>query len=112
MYHPGDGHNAGTLACGGRFRVGQEHIAYRGWRRVGCGRRVIVCAATTRKCAVTTVRDSGPWGATDGERWEVQVPRLREGWRRRAVADLSRALWRRLGRPRFLSRITLVFLRD
>lgn len=46
-------------------------------------------------------------GATDGERWEVQV-RLRPGWRRRGVVDVTRAVWRALGRPAFRSRVVVV----
>lgn len=134
MYHPGDGFNHGGLACGGRLTWKQEHIALRIWRRVGCGAKARVCvygrsqASTTRRvlsrppmvlrvpaharrvlrevgtCVWTTVQDSGPWGAVKGKRWEVQI-KLKPGWRRRAVVDLSWALWKRLGRPRFLSKI-------
>lgn len=143
VYHPGDGHNAGTLACGGRFTWQQEHIAIRQWRRVGCGAKARVCvdvqrnadgnddrrvdmvrgvrsgehstgatlARATRTCIWTEVRDSGPWGAKhpDG-RWEVQI-KLQPGWYRRAVVDLSWALWVRLGKPRFRSPVHITIWR-
>ncbi|MCU0912957.1 MAG: hypothetical protein MUC88_00165 [Planctomycetes bacterium] len=110
VYHPGDGHNHGELACGGRLTWQSEHIAIRRWRG-RCGARVRVCVGGGRRCVWSTVRDSGPWGATDGRRWEVQI-RLKRGWRRRAVVDLSWALWVKLGRPPFLSRVTLEIVRE
>lgn len=120
VYAPNDGWNSGELACGGRFRRGQEHIAYRGWRRVGCNRRVVVCADATWRCVLTTVRDAGPFGIYTGPlrnavpegRWRVFTGpgRPPRGWRYRAVADLSYALWRRLGRPGGLTRVRLFFL--
>lgn len=112
-YWPGDGHNSGALACGGRYTADQEHIAVRRWWAVGCGRPVLVCAAQTRRCAITRVRDAGPYGVTDGRgRWRVHTgSRAPEApWRYRGGVDLSRALWVRLGRPRFLSRAWLVWL--
>lgn len=102
VYHPGDGMNGGELACGGRLTWRSDHIAIRQWRKVGCGARARVCVG--RRCAWTTVQDSGPWGAVRGKRWEVQI-RLKPGWRRRGVVDLSWALWKRLGKPRFLTRV-------
>lgn len=109
VYHPGDGHNAGTLSCGGKFTWQQSHIAIRQWRQVGCGAIARVC--TPRRCVWTTVQDSGPWGARhpDG-RWEVQIT-LKPGWRRRAVVDLSHALWVRLGKPRFRSPVHITIWR-
>jgi hypothetical protein len=103
VYYPGDGHCGTQLACGGRFKVGMHHIAIRQWRG-RCGAPAVVCSAVTRRCVWTRVADSGPWGASKGKRWEVQV-RLKPGWRRRAVADLTHAVWRGLGSPPALSRI-------
>jgi len=100
VYAPGDGHNSGTLSCGGRFTAQQNHIAIRQWRRVGCGAPAVVCV--NDRCAPTKVMDSGPWGAVKGKRWEVQI-KLKKGWKRRGVVDLSPALWRALGKPAFLS---------
>ena len=112
VYWPGDGHNAGALACGGRYTADQEHIAVRRWWAVGCGRPLLVCAAETGRCARTRVRDAGPYGVTDGTRWRVHTgPRApRPPWKYRGGVDLSRALWERLGRPRFLSGAVLVWL--
>ena len=120
VYHPGDGWNRGTLACGGRFTWQQEHIAYRGWWRVGCGRKVVVCTDATRRCALSAVQDAGPFGIYRGAlrhcraqgRWKVWTKRQAPpaGWRFRGVADLSWALWIRLGRPSFLSKVRLYFV--
>jgi hypothetical protein len=120
MYYPGDGWNAGELACGGRFTQDQVHIAYRKWRKVGCGRRVLVCARDTSRCVMATVQDAGPFGIYTGPlknayregRWKVFTGpgRPPKGWRYRAVVDLSVGLWRKLGRPRGLSHVSLLFL--
>lgn len=118
VYAPGDGHNRGELACGGALTRAQEHIAYRKWRKVGCGRRVVVCAEATGRCVETAVRDAGPYGVYLGSlknarvatRIERRTGTPRERWRWRGAADLSHALWARLGRPHFLSKIHLFFL--
>jgi len=108
-YAPGDGHNHGTLACGGKLTDNSHHVAIRQWRG-RCGAKVRVC--TPKRCVWSTVRDSGPWGAVKGKMWEVQI-KLKPGWRRRGVVDLSPALWRDLGKPRFLSPIRVeVYRRD
>jgi len=120
VYWPGDGFNSGELACGGRFEAGDDHVARRNWRRLGCGRRLLVCAAATRRCALTEVRDAGPFGIYRGPlrnavregRWRVWTRSLRppRGWRFRASVDLSRALWRRLGSPPALSPVLVYAL--
>jgi hypothetical protein len=119
VYKPGDGWNRGELACGGRYTEAQVHIAHRHWRRLGCGRRVQVCAEATGRCVVARVMDAGPWGIYTGRlknavpdgRWRIWTrTRPPQGWRFRAVTDLSWALWKRLGRPRGLSRVRLAFL--
>lgn len=120
MYYPKDGWNSGELACGGRFNEHQVHIAYRRWRVVGCGRRVLVCARDTVRCELATVQDAGPFGIYTGPlknayregRWKVFTGpgRPPKGWRYRAAVDLSVGLWRKLGRPRGLSHVTLTFL--
>jgi len=110
-YFPGDGYNRGVLACGGEFVMEMDHIAHRAWRRMGCGRPVLVCAQQTLSCALTRVRDAGPFGIARRKSWRVHTGiRPPAGWHWRAAADLSYGLWQRLGRPRTLSRIHLVFL--
>jgi hypothetical protein len=105
-YHPGDGHNGGELSCGGRFTFKQNHVAIRQWRG-RCGRPVVVCVRHGR-CIVSKIMDSGPWGAINARgHWEVQVPRLKPGYRRRGVVDLSWGAWKALGRPRFLNRVAV-----
>lgn len=119
VYRPGDGWNRGELACGGRYTEHQVHLAHREWRRLGCGRRVQVCAEATGRCVVARIMDAGPWGIYRGPlrnavpdgRWKVWTrPRPPRGWRFRAVTDLSWALWKKLGRPRGLSRVRLAIL--
>jgi hypothetical protein len=66
------------------------------------------------------VMDSGPFGIYCGRLARcVEEGRYRTwtrsltppaGWKWRGHADLSRALWKKLGRPRFLSRVRLYFL--
>lgn len=104
-YSPGDGHNSGTLACGGTLRDDSHHVAIRQWRG-RCGARAVVCALATARCARTTVQDAGPFGAVRDGAWEVQIA-LKPGWRRRAVCDLAPALWRELGRPAALSGVVV-----
>lgn len=120
VYWPGDGWNSGKLCCGGQFSAEQEHIAYRAWWRVGCKSKVVVCATATRRCVLTSVQDAGPFGIVRGPlrnayaegRWKTFTGpgRPPKGWRYRAVADLSRALWRKLGSPPGLSQIKLYFV--
>lgn len=118
VYRPGDGWNKGELACGGRYTDSQVHIAHRDWRRLGCGRKVLVCAEVTGKCVVAKVMDAGPWGIYRGplrravpeKRWRIWTnPKPPKGWRFRAVTDLSWALWKKLGKPAGLSNVKLVF---
>ena len=116
VYRPGDGHNSGTLACGGRFTETQNHIAHRRWRKWGCGRRVLVCAHQTERCVMSQVRDAGPFGIYKGKWWKPTAWRVwtrrrpPRGWKWRGHVDLSWALWKKLGRPRFLSGVTMYFL--
>jgi len=98
-YAPGDGHNHGNLACGGKLTNDSHHVAIRQWRH-RCGDKARVCVG--ERCVWTTVQDSGPWGAVRGKQWQVQI-RLKPGWKRRGVVDLAPALWRELGRPAFLT---------
>lgn len=110
-YWPGDGSNGGQLACGGSFTADMEHIAYRGWRRVGCGRLVMVCSERRLTCSFSRVRDAGPFGVVRGRSWKVHTgSRPPAGWRWRAAADLSLALWQRLDRPPALSQVYIMFL--
>lgn len=115
VYKPNDGHNAGWLACGGRVRYShvQVHIAHRAWRKLGCGRPVYVYVPSTGKSRLTTVRDGGPYGITNraGD-WRVWTRTLHapRGWRFRGLTDLSWALWKQLGKPRFLSKAVLLFV--
>lgn len=111
-YHVGDGMSGTELACGGRFDPAQEHVAIRQWRG-RCGLPTRVCAAATKRCVWTTVRDSGPWGAVDDKGvWRVWPRPLPQGWRRRGVVDLTGPLWIRLGRPPFLSPVTVEVFDD
>jgi hypothetical protein len=99
------------------YRRGSVHVAIREWRKIGCGTKVVVCAHKTARCAVAPVLDSGPWGIYRGKmknavkegRWRVYtrsyVPP--KGWKFRGLVDLSRELWRRLGRPRGLTGVTV-----
>jgi hypothetical protein len=123
MYHPGDGFNRGILACSKwkkpiKFTWKQNHIAYRRWWKVGCGRKVKVCAKDTGRCVMSKVMDGGPYGIIRGPlrhavrdgRYKVWVKSTPpKGWRWRAVADLSHALWVKLGKPRGLTPIRLYF---
>lgn len=107
VYWPGDGHCGPVLACGAPFTPSSHHIAIRPWRG-RCGARARVCSAATGRCVWTTVQDSGPWGLQCGPRWRVSTRRLvPPGCRRRAVVDLTRPVWRDLGSPPFLSRVTI-----
>jgi hypothetical protein len=119
MYRPGDGFNSGRLACGGRFTEEQNHIAYRRWCYMGCGRPVLVCSYHTKRCIMSKVWDGGPYGSITGPvrhakregRWRRCVNcKMPVGWRYRGITDLSVGAWRLLGRPRFLSPIHLFFL--
>lgn len=114
FYRPGDGWNVGRLACGGEFTFEQNHIAYREWPVVGCNRKVFVCAFTTFRCEWSKVRDAGPFGIVpiDGSKgWRIWTKRYTAppGWRFRGIVDLSDRLWRRLGKPPFLSFVVLIF---
>jgi hypothetical protein len=124
-YKPGDGHNRGLLACGGKFTDEQVHIAHRKWWKWGCGRSVRVCSLDTNRCVVAPIMDGGPYGMITGSlrnakkegRWKVQpkADRLASrspppGWRFRGIADLSYGLWLKLGKPKGLSRVRLYFL--
>lgn len=120
VYAPGDGYNAGDLACGGRLTEEQVHVAVRDWRRRRCGSPVLVCAEATNTCVLATVQDAGPFGiyrgrlrrAVEDGRWKVWTKgRPPKGWKYRAVTDLSIGLWRALGKPRFLSRVHLLYLK-
>lgn len=111
VYWPGDGMTPGkVLACDTpcrprRYRRGSVHVAMRGARRkIGCGTSVVVCSEKTGLCVAAPVLDAGPWGIVRGKKWRFW-PKLRppRGWKFRAVVDVSREVWRRLGRPRFLS---------
>lgn len=121
FYAPNDGHNRGILACNSkRFTHVQEHIAYRKYYKVGCGCKVIVCVEATHRCVITRVMDAGPFGiykpplrhAVRDGRYKVW-PALRppKGWQWRGVVDISIALWRKLGKPPFLSKVHLFFLK-
>jgi hypothetical protein len=117
-YAPNDGSNSGNLSCGGRLTDAQVHIAYRRWWKVGCGRRVLVCAEQTARCVMATVRDGGPYGIYRGHLMNnvVATPaerkrgRPRKGWKWRGLCDTSPGLHRKLGRPDFLSKVHLFFL--
>lgn len=105
IYHVGDGMSGLELACGGRFKPDQEHIAIRQWRG-RCGAKVRVCAAATGRCVWSVIKDAGPFGCVNATgRWRNCVRGRRAGESWRGVVDLSRPLWIKLGRPPFLSRV-------
>jgi hypothetical protein len=112
VYAPRDGMNRGVLACGGSFTYKQEHIAIRRYRRVGCGSKAIVCVKG--RCVKTRVRDAGPFGIVRKDTrpgWKTCTKAAPpEGWRWRGAVDLSIGLWKRLGRPRFLTEATVIVL--
>ena len=121
VYWPGDGFNAGRLACGDKvFTRSQVHVAVRNWRALGCGRLVLVRSTVTGKAVLAPVMDSGPWGAYRGKlrhavrdgRWKVfaGATKLPQGWKWRAAVDLSYGLWQALGKPPGLSHVDLVVL--
>lgn len=113
-YAPGDGQNQGTLACGGKFTNQQHHIAYRRVHKVGCYSKVIAVSPSTSRAVLTQVADAGPFGIIDSEgRRKVHVgTKAPKGWKFRAVADLSYALWVDLGKPDLLAPIWLIFLEE
>lgn len=115
-YAPGDGQNGGELACGGEFTQDQVHIAYRRWRKRGCGSYVVVYSEDTGQVALTTIQDGGPYGIYTGPlkrakregRWRVHTRyQLPEGWKWRGLIDASHGLWKVLGKPKFLTRVHL-----
>lgn len=122
VYWPGDGHNKGQLACGGVFSREQVHVAVRDWPQRGCRRRVVVFSAETGRAVLARVMDAGPFGIVRvtgsagarerGKDWGIWTKSLRAppGWRFRGDVDLSRGLWEALGRPKFLSRVYLLYL--
>jgi len=133
-YWPGDSTGTGSvLACDRPkrrrfYRRGSVHVAMRTWYRLGCGTEVLLCASDTSRCALAPVLDSGPWGIVRGPlrnaraegRWRrprsaveanTWLRALPEGWRFRGVADLSVALWKKLGRPLPLTQISIYRLR-
>lgn len=111
VYWPGDGSTPGrVLACDTpcrprRYRRGSVHVAMRGAReKIGCGAAVVVCSEQTGRCVAAPVLDAGPWGIVRGKKWRVwRKLRPPSGWKFRAVVDVSREVWRRLGRPKPLS---------
>lgn len=113
VYRPGDGHNRGILACGGKFTEAQVHIAYRRWRQVGCRTWVLVHSRQTGRSVLARVMDAGPFGIVNGKgAWRVWTKSYKApaGWRFRGKVDLSWGLWKRLGKPKFLSRAEMYFL--
>ena len=117
VYRPGDGWNAGELACGGKFTMKQRHVAVRRWRKYGCRSKVLLLHP---EFLVATVRimDAGPFGiykpplhrAVQEGRWRVWTKRNPPtGWKWRGAVDLSYQLWLDLGRPRPLSRVCVVY---
>jgi hypothetical protein len=123
VYKPNDGWNSGYMACGGKlYRKESRHIAVRRWSR-RCNAPVIIYATATRRWAIATVQDAGPFGIykpplfplkrlkPEG-RWKVWTKGSPPpGWQWRGVADLSLQTWIDLGKPRFLSKIHLWFLK-
>lgn len=115
VYWPNGGGSGTQLACGGDYVQGSRHIALRRARLGLCDRQAIICSWSTLRCTVAPVRDSGPWGAIRGrgpkDGYQVHVGlRPPVGWRWRGAVDLSRATWKALGRPGFLSGVLVLVL--
>ena len=111
-YAPNDGHNSGNLACGGKFTAKQEHVALRRWRTYGCGSRVFLFSPSTMRWHYGTVMDGGPYGIVNKKgAWRVWTrPRPPKGWSWRGAVDMSIGMWKKMGRPRFLSRVYLLVM--
>jgi len=119
-YAPGDGHNAGKICCGGiQYTTTQIHIAYRRWWKYGCGRAVLIWVPQTRSIALTRIMDAGPFGIYTGNlrgavkdgRWKVWTKTYPpDGWRWRAGLDMSVGLWKKMGRPRALTKYRMWIL--
>ena len=116
VYYPKDGFNSGRLACGGQLKAGDCHVALRSWRRLGCNRPILLVSLETFRIAVAPVRDAGPFGifkpplrkAVREGRWRVFTgSRPPKGWYWRGHVDMTRCVWKRLGRPQFLSRVMI-----
>jgi hypothetical protein len=116
FYWPGDSCQTGrVLACDTPcrrrlYRDRSIHVAMRGVRRrFPCGTAVVVCSEQTGRCVTAPVLDAGPWGIIDGAgkrmKWRKLEPPT--GWRFRGIVDVSREVWKRLGRPSFLSRVRI-----
>ncbi len=112
VYRPNDGYNHGKLACGGQYTENQVHIAHRRWRQLGCGRKVWVYSKQTKRYIEAIVSDAGPFGIVNNKgHWKTWTKSYKppKGWRYRGMVDLSWALWKKLGRPEFLSTAHLYF---
>lgn len=111
VYIPNDGYNSGELACGGTYTKEQDHIAIRNWKG-RCGDAVAIYVPSTGHLAISKIRDAGPYGTMDAAgRWQVCTNRKPpKGFRWRSITDLSYALWKRLGRPRFLTKVQLYYI--
>ena len=94
MYYPGDGHCGDTRADNRPFKEGQHHVACR--RPIPLGAKGWLCSVRTKRCTLVSCRDRGPFGATKDGKWEVQI-RLKPGWKRRAVLDLTRSAAKAIG---------------
>ena len=116
VYHFGDGHSGKHLAscngvdpvtkrapCRQCFFPGQHHIAVRAGI-APLGAQGWLCSVKTKRCTWVTVRDSGPFGAKKGKQWQVQI-KLKPGWRRRAVVDMTPSVAKAIGHPGWPARV-------
>jgi hypothetical protein len=94
-YYPGDGYSGKTCADGEPFTVDRCHVAHRKDGPWQLGKPVRVCSVRTKKCTITYIGDTGPFGACEfglspTSKWRckgrhfVKV-RTRTGWKTRAL---------------------------
>jgi len=106
VYWPGDGQCGEVRADTKPFKPGQCHLAHREWP---LGTRVRICSKETGSCAITRVRDRGPYGACDRRGMDPRTHQCRGKWMLkrkpsdpgtwRGIADLTRCVWKRIGGP-------------
>ena len=64
-YYPGDGHSGKTCADGKPFTKERCHVAHRRGGPWQLGRTVRVCSHKTKRCTITYMGDTGPFGTCE-----------------------------------------------
>lgn len=91
---PGDRHAGGKAVCVGR-KVGSDDIGV-AHRSLPCGTKVVVYLGRTKRAALATVIDRGPYGATLDGVWFVKKTKDEPGkWR--GCLDMTPRLAKILG---------------